>query len=396
MKILYYSSHPHLSYSAATGYGIHMREIVHGFKNRGSHVELFINGGSSSASIESDEKNIPDKNRFKKFKKFVPKYIWESLKGYDRIRLDKRKQTELLNKLDETKPDLIYERLSYLMQSGFKVAQIKNIKYVCEINGPIVEEKRVMSGKGFFDSKAEKQVSNILKGAHKIVTVSSAMKEYIIKKYSIKEENIIMTPNAVNPHLLEEISPINVKEIKSKYGINDNDLVFGFIGSIFPYHGVDKLIHAFNQLAEIDNLKLLIVGDGEQLSELKSMSESLSSSGRIFFSGKVSHDEIKNYLSVMNVCVMPTSNWYGSPIKLFEYGLAGKPIIAPNTKPVHDVMIDKIEGILVDNDVKSIHSAMNEMIQNPEKRINRAFAFQKRVLSEHTWQNRADFILDSI
>lgn len=141
-------------------------------------------------------------------------------------------------------------------------------------------------------------------------------------------------------------------------------------------------------------IRMLIVGDGEVLPALKARVHALHLSDKIHFTGNVPHRQVYDYLSVMDIAVMAKSNWYGSPVKIFEYGAMQRAIIAPNVVPVRDVMIDRTHGLLIDEDSNSLLHAMSYMIEHPTERLRMAGTFHDKVMNEHTWQKMAKHILE--
>lgn len=95
----------------------------------------------------------------------------------------------------------------------------------------------------------------------------------------------------------------------------------------------------------------------------------------------------------MDITVLPNSHWYGSPIKLFEYGAMGKAIIAPDNVPVKDVLIPGDDGLLVKPTVDSLFPAMKHLVESPDQRVRMAEGFQKKVLTRHIWSAMAKKIL---
>jgi glycosyltransferase involved in cell wall biosynthesis len=87
--------------------------------------------------------------------------------------------------------------------------------------------------------------------------------------------------------------------------------VIGFVGSIFPYHGVDVLIRCFASIVQDSqqDLCLLIVGDGETLPALKDLAEQLKMRDQILFTGNIPHHRVMPYIQAMDICVMAKSNW---------------------------------------------------------------------------------------
>lgn len=389
MKIVYFSSHPHINMSAPSGPGTHIREIIHGFEHRGHEVIKMIAGGEKLSEVDS---SIVFKKR--SWKKWIPNIFWQTLKDFYMTRLDKKQEIELIALIKKEKPDFIYERTSYLMGAGYRAAQKTGIRYCCEMNAPYPEERIAMSGRSFYHERAQKNERNQILAAHRVFVVSSALKDYLLKKLHTNADKIIVTPNAVNPSHAK-VEDIALNELRKKYGLQTTDKVIGFVGSIFPYHGVDALIEAFHEISKsgFNSIKLLIVGDGEILKDLKERTKELAIDNKVIFTGNVKHQLIYQHIALMDITVMARSNWYGSPVKIFEYGLMSKSIVAPDVIPVRDVMIDGEDGIFVQDNPDSLRSAIVQLLSNTIEASRMAENFHHKVTKRHTWQQVSDTIL---
>jgi len=386
MKILYYSPHPQLKLNAPTGYGTHMREMIGAFRNKEIEVRTLIAG-----DIGGEDYGQSRPSKLSALKRIIPAKVWETIKDYRLIQHDKRLENKLLEIINDFQPDLIYERVAYLQNSGVKVARELNLKHVSEINAPYPEERVYFSGNSFFISQAKDHEREILVKSDLITTVSYDLKVHLEKKLIDIESKIMVVPNSVNPDEINHSTEL-VNQIKEAYKLEDQTII-GFVGSIFPYHGVDLMIKAFSQLKSQSNLKLLIVGDGEALSALKSLARKLQILGSCIFTGSVPHREVYAYIECMHICCMPNSNWYGSPVKIFEYGLMKKPVIAPNVGPVRDVMKHEETAILVAKNEDSLKVAFQRLINSPELRNQLAESWHRKVLTEYTWDVAATKVI---
>ena len=390
MKILYFSPHPHINLAAPSGPGTHIREVIAGFEAQGHRVVRFIAGGEK---LDSTTKKIDFKKR--PWKKLIPSVIWETLRDIQMVRLDRQIEARLTEVIEAEKPDFIYERSCYGMGAGMRAAKKLGIRYVVEMNAPYPEEKVQMQGKSliqFLGNTHEKaQVTN----AFRTIVVSSAMKNYLIRKTDVNPSKIVVLANAVNPSHIQS-NPVLEKDIRSRFDLKNTHTVFGFVGSIFPYHGVDIMIESFSTLEkENDNLRMLIVGDGEILPDLKRRVSELKLGNKIHFTGNVVHNQVYDYLKIMDITIMARSNWYGSPVKIFEYGAMKKAIIAPRVVPVLDVMQHEIDGLLIEASQAELTQSMRFMIDHPEQRNSMAMTFHEKVMREHTWNRVAQQILDA-
>jgi glycosyltransferase involved in cell wall biosynthesis len=389
MKILYFSPHPNLYLQIPSGPGVHMREMMLAFETLGHEVKPLIMGGTDAQLTTSG--SSPNQTSLKeRIKWFIPKVLWASAKDINLNKFDLHAKSELLKAIKEFEPDVIYERANYAMVSGVEAAKEMNIPHILEMNAPYPEEKAGMEGKGLFHHKSIQKEMDQLTKTNLVVVVSSALENYVKKR--VPNQQVVITPNAIRSNLTPPDQ--NVK-LRQKFGISTQALVFGFVGSIFPYHGVDRLIEAFAKL-KIEQAHLVIVGDGYVLDELKSLSTQLNITDKVTFTGSVPHSEIYSHIGAMDITIMAKSNWYGSPVKIFEYGAMNKAIIAPNVIPVQDVMIHEQDGLLVEPTVTSISDAMNTLANDPELRLRLAASFHAKVKSQHTWTHMAELILQRL
>lgn len=153
---------------------------------------------------------------------------------------------------------------------------------------------------------------------------------------------------------------------------------------------------AVSAMSNHPNMRMLIVGDGLSLPELKQRVKSLGLEQEIVFAGRIPHKEIFNQIALMDIAVMAKSNWYGSPVKIFEYGAMKKAIIAPDVVPVQDVMEHEKDGLLVQPNLESLREAMARMIDEPELRLSCAESFHQKVNERYHWTQIATEVLSFV
>jgi glycosyltransferase involved in cell wall biosynthesis len=373
---------------APTGYGTHMREMIAAFRRAGHEVRPLIAGNNKRAEYGEPT----SESRIKVLlKKYFPSILWETLKDISLLRFDSRLESVLEKEITEFEPDLIYERSAYLQNSGVKLATKMKLPHIVEINAPYPEERVSFSGRSLLVDFAKNTERELLVKSTMVSVVSSALKEHFVSMVPEAADKLVIVPNSVNPDDAQNSFP-KPEVHKERINLQD-ELVIGFVGSIFPYHGVDTLIEAFANLPRKSELKLLVVGDGEMLPELKALAKSLDVLQDIIFSGSVPHREVYSLIELMDICCMARSNWYGSPVKIFEYGLMKKPVIAPDVAPVRDVMTAQ-DGILVGPTVDDMTQALLKLIEDKDLRDSIAESWHTKVLKNYTWDHSAKLILE--
>jgi glycosyltransferase involved in cell wall biosynthesis len=389
MKILYVCTHPHINIAEHSGPGTHVREVVKALKNKGHEVAVFAAGGDQ---IQTRKPSIESRTK-SSLRQWIPRFIWESLKELQLLRHNKRMTSTLQEIIRREQPDLVYERAYYLQTACSKVCHQLGIKHILEMNAPYPEEKKSMQGSGCFHFLSKQSERVQVEMASKVVVVSTALKKYLLDRIHVNSDKIEVIPNAVRSDFGENR---NTSLMRTKWGIQESDFVIGFVGSIFPYHGVDRLIKSFASLQNHPQwsvLKLLIVGNGEILPELKRMANTLGVQNKVIFTDKVPHGEVASYIDCMHVAVMPHSNWYGSPVKIFEYAALNKVVIAPDNIPVRDVMKHGEDGLLISEAQKDLEVALMRVLDKKEEVHAMALHFHTKVMSSYTWESVGQKIL---
>lgn len=386
MKILFYSPHPNLTVSAQTGYGTHMREMIRAFQELGHEVEFYIAGEEGSHGTGAIEwvKEERQSAATGVVKQLTPKILWETLRDFKLIRIDQQRFRRLKKICSSYQPDVIYERSYYGMTSGVRTAKLLDIHHILEVNSPNVQERIELSGPSFLSNRARKKDLWVIANSNHVLTVSTRLAEML----HIPElaANWDVTPNAIRPGQENESTQ---KRTRKEFGIPENITLVGFVGSIFPWHGVDLLIDAISNLKNRGvHAAAIIVGDGVTRKLLEQKVDDQGIMDRIFWTGSVPSSETYRLSELCDALIMPKSNEYGSPVKLFEYAMSRVPVIAPTTSPVLEIMENRVHGLLVEAEVEAIANAILEITDKP---IGNALAenWRSRVLSGHTWQNNA-------
>ena len=370
-----------------------MREMIHAFRGLDHEVKVLIMGGDQAdAPIDIPYRSSPLKSAVRAI---LPTVLWQSIKDWKLISFDKAAKARLQLVAEHEHPDLIYERGSYLMTGGVEVADRLGIKHVLELNAPCREEKLDLEGSSLLMARARKAERKMVEETNLLVLVSSALKQFYSKEYPFTAEKTVVTPNAVDPKKIV-VDPSVTSELVERYGLA-GATVIGFVGSIFPYHGVDNLVRSFAEIHRLrKGCKLLIIGDGKVLPELKELASQLQVDQDVVFTGNVEPDQIYNHIELMDITVLARTKDYMSPIKIFEYGALGKAIIVPPTTAVRDVMTHDQDALFTGVNYDDLTTTILKLVDDVPFRQRIGKNFQNKVLEHHTWTRMAQRILNSL
>ncbi|MBK9450074.1 MAG: glycosyltransferase family 4 protein [Bacteroidetes bacterium] len=389
MKILYYSPNPNLNLSDPAGYGTHMREMIKAFRALGHEVEVHIMGGTEPKPSVAAKPSL-----MKRLAKVViPARRWQTLKDQRLEEFDNDAYDRLLLKMREFKPDFVYERANYFQTSGVNAARRLKVMHFLEVNSPYVEEKVELEGdSGMLEKAREKEGWQLTKTDH-VLVVSSSLREYFLHQHRVYAAKFSVVPNAIDPEK-GKVNPQDVAAVKSQYNLEGKTVV-GWVGSIQPWHGVETLISSFAVVAkQRADIALLVVGSGETIATMQKLAAESGVADRIHFTGSIPHAQVFAHIAAMDIAVLPDTKWYCSPIKIFEYGLLGKAIVATHHAAVLDVMVPDQDGIIIEPGAERLQAALLKLIADPALRSQLGAHWQQKVLRSHTWEANARRVLE--
>lgn len=175
--------------------------------------------------------------------------------------------------------------------------------------------------------------------------------------------------------------------------------VVGYAGHLYPWKGVDVLLHAIGRLPGV---RAVIVGGlaGEpDLQRTRRLAREIGIEDRVTFVGAVTPPEVAPLLADMDVLVLPNtathvSANYTSPLKLFEYMAAGRPIVASALPALGEVLRDEDNALLVEpGNASQMAQAIRRLLADVSL-ASRLAAAAWRDVHDYRWERRAERLED--
>lgn len=177
----------------------------------------------------------------------------------------------------------------------------------------------------------------------RIICCSNAVAEFTVNTEKIAPEKVTVIYNGV------EILPgsgLSITQIKQQLQIDNNETVVGSIASLNPHKGHKYLVQAaVKVLEDIPNVKFILVGDGRCRIELETEAKELGIRDKIMFTGV--RRDIYDFLSIMDIFVLPSSEVEGLGIALIEAMAMKKPVIGTELGGIPEVIQNNVNGFLV-------------------------------------------------
>ena len=171
--------------------------------------------------------------------------------------------------------------------------------------------------------------------------------------------------------------------------------IIGYAGHLYPWKGVDLIIEA---VAALQDARALIVGGHEQepdLERVRQLAVQLDCASRVTITGLLPPSQVAARLRDADVLVLPNpasaiSTGFTSPLKLFEYMAAGKPIVASDLPSIREVLTDGENAILVEPGNPQALTAGIRRIKDDRELGSRLAAKALNDARQYTWDARAE------
>lgn len=259
-----------------------------------------------------------------------------------------QKNVEMLRRF---KPDLLFVN-THKPAIIPLISNFGRIPLVLDIHGAAIEEiKMLTSERGLLWGYRQLFLHTLLErlalsGADRINCVSKKMITYLSSNYGISSTKMQLITNGIDLEFFRKTDPEKIGAIKKRLGLV-NKFVFGYIGSIQKWQGMEEFIEA-TRLTRNDDIRFLVIGG------LKSGAD-----GNLIQYKNMSREQLLLYYSLCDVLVLPRPRHIvtevAAPTKFAEYTAMSKPVLTTNVGDAADFVRKYECGLVVnDNSPKSL------------------------------------------
>jgi glycosyltransferase involved in cell wall biosynthesis len=137
---------------------------------------------------------------------------------------------------------------------------------------------------------------------------------------------------------------------------------------------------------------LLVVGDGPTAADLQRQAVELGIASAVRFTGAVEHGRVPDCIAAMDVTAapyLPATDFYFSPIKIYEYLAAGKPVVASELGQIAALVQTIGCGPPPPAMPQRSPAALESVLAAPHAAAAQAARGRDWVLHERTWEANA-------
>lgn len=212
---------------------------------------------------------------------------------------------------------------------GELLTQVQNVKSVKDVYWALRNSQYVF--RQFLGRQRE-----FILGADKVIAVSNAVKKQLLEETFVPEDNVFVIHNGLD---LKKYEGLEKKE--------HSDIVrIIYTGRVVRSKGLFDFVTILEQISTA-KIMFDIIGDGEDMSELKEFVIKKGLKEKVVFHGKVSHEQVISKLFESDIYVLPSKRVEGFPMTLPEAMFAFLPVIATDIGGISDAVEDGKTGFLV-------------------------------------------------
>lgn len=236
----------------------------------------------------------------------------------------------------------------------------------------------------------------MLKACDGAIGISNDISDSMHAKFGLSNRKIFTIENAINISRFE--IEIDLSEKKRELGFADGDRIIGSVGSLGQQKNYPNLIRAFKIIKEkMDNVRLLIIGEGKRRPELQDLIESLGLDGHAVLAG--ARLDVPELMQIMDVYCL-ASDFEGIPLTMLEAMAATRAIVGTDVIGIRDIVENGKTGLLVPpNDSNALSQALIEVLQSDalsKKLSANAHRYVHEKHSTQTWIEQYEQLFSQI
>jgi glycosyltransferase involved in cell wall biosynthesis len=171
------------------------------------------------------------------------------------------------------------------------------------------------------------------------------------------------------------------RTIRQELGLSASTRIVLYTGTFEAYQGLDLFLAAARHVhgAHPDAQFVLVGGDADQIAQFRGRAASVGLAHRVTLVGERPPEEIPAYLDAADVLVSPRSTGTNTPLKIYQYLRAARPIVATRLLTHTQVLTDEV-AILTEPTPEAFAQGIGRVLT--DETLAHRIAAQARILAE--------------
>ncbi len=274
------------------------------------------------------------------------------------------------------KPDVIIATSPQLLcaLAGWWIARWKRVPFVFEVRDLWPESLAAVGagGEGTLLHRTLGAIAGFLyERADRIVVVTSAFKEHLIRYWRVPAEKIAVVENGVETDLFRPDAAA-AGEVRSRFGLDHRFLVC-YIGTMGMAHGLETLIAAAQELqTALPDATFLLIGEGAEKQRIIELAAARHLSN-IRFLDQQPRERIPAFISAADLCLvlLKRTDLFKTviPTKLLEYMACARPVIVAVDGQSRQIVEEARAGVFTEpENSAALANTICELARDPGRR----------------------------
>ncbi len=228
----------------------------------------------------------------------------------------------------------------------------------------------------------------VFRNADAVTCICEGLRGDILAR-GVAAQRVTVIPNAVDTAHFTYGAPRDAA-LAAALGL-DHKRVLGFLGSFYAYEGLELLVEALPRMLQaLPDLHLLLVGGGPREASLKRRVAELNLGDAVTFTGRVPHDQVARYYSLVDLLVFPRLPMrltdLVTPLKPLEAMAQGRLVLASDVGGHRELIRPGETGWLFRaGDPAALAGAVTAVFARPEAWETVRRAGRRFVEAERNW-----------
>lgn len=292
--------------------------------------------------------------------------------------------------------DWVYERFATMQVLGRRF-QRAGIPWILETQGLFYYESEVERASVGLPWLAKRIEKAAYRACDALVCVTPSLRDLIVRECGVSPSKILVVPNAVELERFESA----VREPAERFF---KELTIGFVGGLIGWQALDRLIDAIADLETHEGIRiaLVVAGDGAMREAWQKRAEMRGIATRVRFLGHLAGHEVPRTIAGCDIGyagaeIMRIGRMYHSPIKLYEYMAAARPVLAAAFDDARALVEGKGTGFLFEaGDTLSLEHALRTVHEARGRLPEMGRRARTLIETEHSWQARTRAMIDTL
>jgi glycosyltransferase involved in cell wall biosynthesis len=283
--------------------------------------------------------------------------------------------------------------------SGWWLARCKRVPFVFEVRDLWPESLAAVgmgNGDGLLHHSLAKIAGFLYRHSNRIVVVTPAFEEHLVKHWGVPSEKIEVVENGVETDLF---SPQSVDaSLRRELGAEDR-FVVSYIGTMGMAHGLETLVEAASRLQESNpEVLFLLVGEGADKERITALAASRGLTN-IRFVDQQPRERIPAYICASDACLvlLKKTDLFKTviPTKMLEFMACARPVILGVEGQAREIVEEAKAGIFIEPESSSdLAAAITRLSQNPALREEMGRGGRRHILAHYSRRSTAETYID--